>query len=219
MMIFIKKALSFAADLFFTVRCPFCEAAIYRTEIACEKCSSLLPKEPYLKYISDDLCCVSALTYDGKFKKAVHNLKFYGKGSYAKQLAPIIVEAVYNILPDNDFDIITCVPMHKSALYERRYNQAELLARHCARLMNIPYCDTLIKYKENMAQHNIKARDRVKNVKGVYKISEKQSVTGKQILLIDDVITTGSTLKECASILTAAGCSNVFCATLCTVRE
>lgn len=83
--------------------------------------------------------------------------------------------------------------------------------------MNIPYCDTLEKFKENLEQHSIKASERAKNVMGVYRIIDKELIKDKKILIIDDIITTGHTLGECAKILMKKGCKSVDCAVLCSV--
>ena len=107
--------------------------------------------------------------------------------------------------------------MLKNRLIERGYNQAELLAKECAKIMNMPYCDTLEKIRENREQHSIKASERAKNVKGVYSIIDKELVRDKKILIIDDIITTGNTLGECSGMLVKSGCNSVDCAVLCAV--
>lgn len=106
--------------------------------------------------------------------------------------------------------------MHKDTLRKRGYNQAELLARECARLLGIEYADLLVKTKKNKTQHSIKAAERAKNVIGVYSPINKNLIKGKRILIIDDIITTGSTLGECARILNKCKCGEICCCTLCT---
>ena len=130
----------------------------------------------------------------------------------------MLVQGILEIHYENlsEFDLITCVPMHKDSLKKRGYNQAELLARECAEIMELPYADTLIKYKLAQAQHCIKANHRAKNVKGVYRIIDKELIKDKNILIIDDIITTGHTLGECARILTKNGCKSVSCAVVCS---
>lgn len=213
----IKKLKAFATDILFPVRCPYCEKVIERTEYACKDCKKLFPQTSYKRHAFGGYMCSAPFPYDGIFNKAVKRFKFGNCGGYAKQLAFPIVQSILEIHTESNFDIITCVPMHKSSLKERGYNQAELLAKECAEIMNIPYVDTLEKIKKNKTQHSIKASERADNVKGVYKIIDKQIVKDKNILIIDDIITTGHTLGECSRILIKSGCSNVCCATLCTV--
>lgn len=214
---FIDKLKNSIKDILFPVRCPYCETVIHKTEYACEDCKKKFPSPAIIKYAVGGYKCTSPFPYDGIFKKAVKRFKFGNKGGYAKQLAFPIVQSILESYQGVDFDLITCVPMHKKRLAQRGYNQAELLAKECAKIMNIPYCDTLEKYKENREQHSIKASERAKNVKGVYRITDKELVNGKNILIIDDIITTGNTLGECAKILMKQGCKSVDCAVLCSV--
>lgn len=213
---FIKKIRNIATDIIFPVRCPYCKKVIERTEYACIECKKQFPKTSFKRYAFGGYLCSSAFPYEGIFSKAVKRFKFGNCGSYAKQLAFPLVQSILEIHEIKNFDMITCVPMHKSSLKERGYNQAELLARECAEIMNIPYVDTLEKFKKNKAQHSIKARERADNVKGVYRIIDKQIVKDKNILIIDDIITTGHTLGECSKILMKSGCNYVSCAVLCT---
>ena len=80
------------------------------------------------------------------------------------------------------------------------------------------YFDTLVKIKKNTPQHSISASKRGDNVKGVYKIYDKELINDKTILLIDDIITTGNTLGECAKVLMKNGCKEVLCATFCSAN-
>lgn len=215
----IKKFLSWTADKIFTVRCPYCSAVIDRKEYACEKCRKDFPSAAVFRYAVGGYKCVSPFPYSGKYRKAVWDFKFNNCGAYAKQLALKMVDSIFEVYKEESFDIVTCVPMHKSSLKQRGYNQAMLLAKCCAEIMNLPYEDTLIKHKKNKAQHSIKASERAENVKGVYKIADKNIVENKRILLIDDIITTGSTLGECAKILSKSGSVKVCCATVCAVEH
>ena len=214
---FIDKLKESVKDILFPVRCPYCETVIHKTEYACEDCKKKFPSPAIIKYAVGGYKCTSPFPYDGIFKKAVKRFKFGNKGGYAKQLAFPMVQSILESYPGVDFDLITCVPMHKKRLAQRGYNQAELLARECAKIMNIPYCDTLEKFKENREQHSIKASERAKNVKGVYRIIDKELVCDKNIMIIDDIITTGHTLGECAKILMKKGCKSAECAVLCSV--
>jgi len=214
---FIDKLKNSVKAILFPVRCPYCETVIHKTEYACEDCKKKFPSPAIIKYAVGGYKCTSPFPYDGIFKKAVKRFKFGNKGGYAKQLAFPMVQSILESYPGVDFDLITCVPMHKKRLAQRGYNQAELLARECAKIMNIPYCDTLEKFKENREQHSIKASERAKNVKGVYRIIDKELVRDKNILIIDDIITTGNTLGECAKILMKKGCRSAECAVLCSV--
>ena len=106
--------------------------------------------------------------------------------------------------------------MYRKALQRRRFNHAEALARECAAVMGLPYVETLEKYRQNAPQHTLRRSERSLNVKDVYRVIDPSLVKGKRILLIDDIITTGSTLGECARMLKTGGCRRVICAVACT---
>ena len=214
---FIDKLKNNVKDILFPVRCPYCETLILKTEYACEDCKKKFPSPSIIRYAVGGYKCTSPFPYDGIFKKTVKKFKFGNKGGYAKQLAFPMVQSILESYPGVNFDLITCVPMHKKRLAERGYNQAELLAKECATIMDIPYFDTLEKFRENREQHSIKASERAKNVRGVYRIIDKVLVENKKILIIDDIITTGHTLGECAGTLIKSGCNSVNCAVLCSV--
>lgn len=217
MMDFIEKLQNAAKAFLFTVRCPYCGKVIKHNEYACSECKNKFPEAAVKEYTVGGYSCASSFPYDGIFKKALYDFKFNFRGGYSKQLAFMIVQSVNEVYNGEHFDIITCVPMHKNSLKQRGYNQSELLAKDCAHIMKIPYVKTLTKTKENKIQHNLKSSERAQNVKGVYKVIDKKTAAGKKVLIIDDVITTGNTLGECARILMKCNCKKVSCATLCAV--
>ena len=215
MMKIVKRFINFIYDIVFTVKCPYCRAVIPRREFACENCKKKFPKHYIKTYTVGEYTCVAPFVYKDIYAKAVKNFKFKSNGVFAKQLSVMMVSSINREYGNEKFDIITCVPMHKNSLKERRYNHSELLARECAEKMNIPFVQTLEKHKNNQAQHKIKASMRADNVRGVYRTIDKELVRNKNILLIDDIITTGNTLGECAKMLRLAGCKSIRCATFC----
>lgn len=111
--------------------------------------------------------------------------------------------------------MISWVPLSKLRQHKRGYNQAKLLAEGIAKSVDLPLAPCLVKTRNNPAQSKTKsAAERSRNVVGVYRLKDKVDVKGKNILLIDDVVTTGSTLSECARILRKAGANKVYCATI-----
>ena len=217
MMDFIKKARNIFSDVFYTVKCPYCRKVINKNEYACKDCAETFPEFTIVTFAVGGYRCISPLPYRDSFAKAVKQFKFRNQGVYAKQFSMLMSERILCNYRREKFDIITCVPMHKKALKVRRFNQAELLARQCAEILKIPYADTLEKIKENKAQHSIKGSERAQNVKGVYRVISKELIKGKNILIIDDIITTGNTLGECARMLKKSECKNICCATVCSV--
>lgn len=213
---FIDKIYSRIKDFLFTVRCPYCGKVIEPNKKCCDKCKKEFPKFPFVRYATGGYICTSPFPYDGIFRKAVLNFKFHNCGAYAELLSYEMVRAIKDVYSNKGFDIVTCVPMHKDTLKERGFNQAELLARECAALLGMEYGNLLVKTKKNKTQHSIKAAERAKNVIGVYSPIDRNLIKGKRILIIDDIITTGSTLGECARILNKCKCGEICCCTLCT---
>lgn len=211
-----QKLRKYILHIFFPTVCPYCERVIYPDEYACEQCRKKLPDKSLTKYARGGYLCSAPLPYDEPYSTAVKTFKFRNMGSYAPQLSFLVVQSILEIHRQIDFDLITCVPMHVKDKKKRGYNQAELLAKECAKIMNIPYADLLEKHKQNKAQHTLKSSEREKNVRGVFRAASKNEIEGKSILIIDDIITTGNTLGECCRILIKARAKRVCCAALCS---
>ena len=114
------------------------------------------------------------------------------------------------------YDIILSVPLHKKRLKERGYNQSQLIARELVKEYNlhnnkkmIYYNDVIIKTKNIKPQSTKNLKDRIQDVIGIYEIKNKEKIIGKNIIIFDDIYTTGSTANECKKILLEAGANNV----------
>ena len=117
----------------------------------------------------------------------------------------------FNIYYKNEkIDYITSVPLYSSRKRDRGYNQAEILSKSIGKKVNITYKNLLKKDKINLQQHMLSYDKREENVKNVYSAKRKDIINGSKILICDDVITTGSTLKECCRILYENGASKVL---------
>lgn len=116
-------------------------------------------------------------------------------------------------------DYLIPVPMHPKDLQKRGFNQAEHLGKWCARYLEIPLrTDLLKKVRRTKAQHDLSARERQKNLHGAY-LAHPTLLRGKRILLIDDVITTGATMAECADTLRHMGALSVCGLAAAKTRE
>jgi ComF family protein len=117
----------------------------------------------------------------------------------------MIKYALENI-PTNEIDFIVPVPLHRLRLKEREFNQSEILASRLAKYFNIPLIkNSLIRTRPTPPQANLSKEERLKNVNGAFKLRENELLKGKNILLIDDVFTTGSTVDQCAKVLKKEG--------------
>ncbi len=162
----------------------------------------------------------SAFTYDGPLRSAIHHFKYNNRTSLAPTLGRLAVKALCGI--NQNYDKIIPIPLHKNRLKSRGFNQSLLLAREILRQQEghpqSPELDyrNLIRQKDTRSQIELKGKAREINVKGAFFVIDKTAFKDKKILLIDDVYTTGATIKECSRMLTACG-AEVFALTLARV--
>ena len=193
--------------------CPYCREVINHEDFACEKCRKKFKDITYKRYAKGGYPCVSAAPYDDFYATAIRAFKFHDMKQFDYQFALSMAKVIKDSYQDTDFDFITFVPLHRKRLKERGYNQSELLAICLSEILNIPCIETLIKTRNTKPQHKVKGRKRAANVKGAYKAIDKEAVINKTILLIDDIITTGNTLGECAKTLGYHHSTKIYCAT------
>lgn len=152
--------------------------------------------------------------YAKPLSKAVLGLKYSQSGMAASALAPFMAKCLgqgEDLI--NRWDYIIPVPLTKRRQRERGYNQALLLAREVSKLAGIEILDNmLVRIKQTKPQQDMTPDERIENQKNAFELgynTEKESLTGKKILIVDDVITSGATLNECAKILRTAGAEHI----------
>lgn len=202
-------------------RCPYCNEFILYDDEACEACIDKLEYEYIITPLNCESRNVSPFKYDGLYRDAILSLKYADNPQFAQQLAISVKKAVCKeysdfLADENNFDIIACVPCTKSDYKKRGYNQAQLIAEALSKELSIPFEQALQKAVKTKPQHTMQRSKRQANVIGAFAVNQKSDVTGKRILLIDDIVTTGSTLSECAKTLYKAGAETVLCATYAT---
>ncbi len=210
-----NKLLKRIRNLLYPNRCPYCGVAIENGEYACKTCLEEFPKTGIFKGVSGGIRCASPLHYSAKYRHAVLNFKFHRKIQYAEQFAYALYVEIQRSYPDMIFDYISYVPMYWSDHIKRGYNQCEVLSKHLSHISKIPYKRTLKKTRKTKHQHNIKSsKERLTNLKGAFEVIDKESVKGKNILFLDDIVTTGATLSECTKTLRKAKPQMICCITL-----
>lgn len=145
--------------------------------------------------------------YEGLYRNIFIDFKFHGKHAAGHLIGMMLEEYFKDMVICGDFDFIVSVPLSKRRLMERGYNQADIMAEYVSRALKIPINNVLERIKHTEAQSQLRGRSRYENVKGVFKTD--CDLTGMNILLFDDVFTTGSTVNECAKMLKMAGAENV----------
>lgn len=232
-MSYFKKIL----NIFFPLKCIVCDT--YETETyVCSSCWSKINfiTKPYCKICSfpflyeedDDAICGSCVAkhpsfkkltylmkYDQHSKKIIHRFKYQDKLEILNYLTNLMCTSLKDTKDKIDF--VAPVPMHKLKIINRGYNQSALLASKLAKKLNKEYLpDLLIKLKNSKPQMGLSKKEREKNVKNTIRINNKLicKIHNKNILLVDDVITTGSTIKECCKILQQNSCNEIYISAL-----
>lgn len=151
----------------------------------------------------------SAFRYEEDSKNLILSFKFYDRTDNAKILAKFMKNAAQDIF-DKGINLIVPVPLHYTRLFRRKYNQSALLAIELSKLTGIPVeFDGLVRHKKTRPQVEFSGKVRQINVRNAFSVKCPDDFKGKHILLIDDVLTTGSTLKECAKALKKAHPSSI----------
>jgi len=153
-----------------------------------------------------------AFVYAEPLRQVIHAFKYDNQ----RRLAPLLGKHLYHAYQQQNWPatLITAVPLHAERLRERGYNQAALLAQSLADQMNKPCIpDALTKTRHTEPQAQLGAHERWLNVAGAYS-ADPVRVAGKSVIIVDDVVTTGATLRQCATALLAAGAARVWALTV-----
>ena len=208
------KLLSSFLDLLFPPKCPFCGRVLAKPGI-CGACRGELPwteGADALRRGPGGFRCAAPLWYQGLAREGLHRFKFQGMSSAAVPLGELIAGCAAEHF-SGAFDTVTWVPVSPRRLRQRGYDQARLLAESACRLWETKPLPLLRKTVHNPAQSGLKeAAARRANVLGVYEAVDPERISGRHILLVDDICTTGATLAECARVLREAGAADVACA-------
>ncbi|MFV2063606.1 MAG: ComF family protein [Chloroflexota bacterium] len=157
-------------------------------------------------------------TFSGPVRDAIHALKYRGERRLAQPLADAL--AARWAQAGSGADTVTWVPVHHSRRRERGFDQAQELAQAMAGLLGLPTCGFLERHQRTEAQHALGQAERADNIAGAFRVpaAARHAVAGRWILLVDDVMTTGSTMAGCASALTVAGAVAVSAITVARDR-
>jgi ComF family protein len=151
-------------------------------------------------------------------REALHAFKFRGRRALAAPLGDLLVEAMEGRLPAGAPALLVPVPLHPRRERERGFNQAALLARRVGRAWRIPARDgVLVRAVATPSQTELDAAARRANVRDAFRLRRPDLVTGRHVLLVDDILTTGATLSECARCLRAGGATVVGVLTVARV--
>lgn len=203
----------------------------------CPRCGKPFPSKISLSRSPGHLCseCRETKTYfdkaialgpyEGTLAEAIHLFKYKGKKGLGRPLGKIMADYLNSnnsIFHAETVEVssltILPVPLHPRRLREREFNQSLLLAKEIGRTLGIPFIpDNLRRIRWTKPQIELKGEERLTNVKGAFGLKEPGEIEGKSFLLIDDVYTTGATVRECSKVLKKAGAEKVYVFTLARV--
>ncbi|MDD3164656.1 MAG: ComF family protein [Oscillospiraceae bacterium] len=207
-------------DLLFPPKCILCRCVLDRDETQlCVSCAGqLLQAEPIARTGEFFTGCVAACDYAGHVRAALQRYKFRGADYYAPFFGGLIAGAVREKLSDA-YDLVTWTPISPQRRRARGYDQAELLAAAVCKNLGGSPVRLLRKVVHTPPQSGtVSAAARRANVLGVYEAENAAVLTGRRILLIDDIMTTGATLSECSRVLRTAGAASVCCAVVAATK-
>lgn len=216
-------------------RCNLCGKEIFDDGYFCKDCENDLPfikgnvcdhcgrtlinAQNYCSTCKENLTAIdkarSVFDYKDGIIGLIHKLKF-GNGGY---LARIFAEQLYGVYIKNRFDgdLLTFVPMTQKAVRKRGYNQAQLIADELGKLLELPVVECVSKVKDSKKQEGLKRSERLKNLTEAFKVTNRKAVKGKNVVIVDDVSTTGSTGQAIAERLKKAGAIKVYLLSVASV--
>ncbi len=192
----------------------------------CSRCSKPFPPSLASQGISQFLCseCRKEKSYfekifvptlyEGAMKEAIHLLKYRKKTGMVAPLEKIM-RRYFDHINFPHLDLVIPIPLHRKKFRERGFNQAELIANIVARYFKLELVkNNLQRVRATKTQTTLSRKERIKNIKGAFKVKNKDEFQKKSLLLVDDVYTTGTTLKEAARVLKRARAREVYLFTL-----
>jgi ComF family protein len=194
--------------------CPVCGTTFSDSPAGSHLCGDCLENEPYFSRAR------AVFSYETIILDVIHQFKYGSNISVGALLASLMADFSFPDVDFSDHSLIIPVPLHIKRLRQRGFNQSLLLARALAKKWQIPVNFSLLKrHKFTLTQTGLHKTDRKQNIKGVFEVSDKKNIADKNVILVDDVYTTGATINECAKTLTKAGAQKVTVLTLARVLQ
>ena len=215
------KLTAFLSNWLFPEKCVLCGRILEKNEmdlchnsrVDAPECGISRTKYPFLD------SWTALWHYQDKVRRSILRYKFYGRRNYAAAYARMLG---VKLLKEEraELDLITWVPISAKRLKKRGFDQGQLLAENLGEELKIPVTPLLKKIRDNPPQSGIVGHaHRKANVLGAYIMTDSQTLKGKRILLLDDILTTGATAGECARVLLTAGAEEVHLAVIAAANK
>ncbi|MFA7421149.1 MAG: ComF family protein [Melioribacteraceae bacterium] len=221
---FVRTTSFSLLDFFFPNFCAACKNKLSVTQTCiCVECLSniqiatpeRIEREYERKFQNDNIISgfQSAFVFekDKELQSILHSLKYNGKFLAGKTLGELASKQVYSILQSWNADFVVPVPLHPLKKAERGYNQSDFICKGLSKTINVPVkADILNRTRFTLSQTTMTLEERKENVLQAFVCKKRKIVEGKNIILVDDVITTGATTAECGKVLLEAGAAKVY---------
>jgi ComF family protein len=223
---FLSELLSSFKDFFLPRFCLSCNQKI-KTEktFVCENCISKVQKTNdelleyeftrkfYQRKLIDDFYAPFVFEQNKELQSIIHALKYDKKFLVGKFLGIILADSIKSAKPEWHFDLIIPVPLNRLKKIERNYNQSDYISKGISEVYGIPFSTRALKrIRYTQSQTKLDIHQRQANISGAFKSGK--DFTGRNILIVDDVITSGATTEECAKVIKARGASKVYAASI-----
>ena len=194
--------------------CPVCGTTFSNSPAGSHLCGNCLENKTYFSSAR------AVVSYETIILHAIHQFKYGNNISVGALLASFMADFSFPDVDFTDYSLIVPVPLHIKRLRQRGFNQSLILARAIGKKRQIPINFSLLKrHKFTETQTGMNKTERKQNIKGAFEVRDKKNIAGKNVILIDDVYTTGATINECAKTLTKAGAQKVTVLTLARVLQ
>ena len=230
-MMFLGEPKYFANNLFDFILPRFCCSCKTRLSIKqdtmCDNClskiqrstPSRLQREYERKFLANKIISefYSPFVFekDKELQHAIHALKYDKRFPVGVFLGKVLATEIKSSKTNWNFDLIIPIPLHQLKKAERGYNQAYYIAKGVGSKLKVRVSDRAVKrIKYTQSQTTMNLNEREENISGAFKIRNQKTVRGKNILLVDDVITTGATISECGKVLLEAGATKIYAASI-----
>lgn len=230
----LQNATEGLLHLFYPQLCVFCNRSLNRDErTLCLHCILKLPRTNFHAHVENKASDIFIgrlpivnttsfvyFTKDGMIQDLLHSFKYEGKQELGRLFGMLLATELKECNWTNDIDAIVPIPLHKKKERKRGFNQAVLFADGIAETLNIPVVNGAVIRTKFTASQTTKSRiERIENVTDAFAVKNKESIKGKHLLLVDDVLTTGATIESCALELLKVEGVKVSIATIALARD
>lgn len=195
-------------DIIYPPKCPVCSTSVEEHGAWCPKCLESIVAMRELSMLGHHLTsldtCLAVCDYTDGIKRLLHDMKFRKADKYARHLTWILAQKSSFLAREiKKADVVLPVPLHQDRLNERSYNQTTLIFKPWSEKHGLCWLeDVLIRQRATSPQWELNLAQRRKNIKGAFCVTRPELIKGKDILLVDDIFTSGVTLDECAKCRT-----------------